>query len=500
MVNFYVEFVRNVDSKPPNQRFFLMQKHLLVKQPYTHITIKQLFAILMMVIMIGLTVNPGMAMNAQQAAGPTYIVQAGDTLNEIAIRFGVSTEEILSANAITDPNSLFIGQSIIIPGLEGITGVLTSEVLTLGTTLSDLLRQYRITQSDMVTLNRLTSPSEMIAGISIIVPINETQNQLEPIPPLRPGESTLESAIRVGISPWTLVEQNQSKTTWGLLTGEPLFASINPEWFDREPPQTVEIAINQLPIVQGETLVLEITTPVPMEIRGSFNGQSLNFFTENGESYYGFHGIHALAEPGVYPLQISAESENGSSLDLEQLVLLSPGLYGNEWVTIEDETYLDEVKIAEEDAYLQPFLDQVTNGRYWEGRFQYPVDEPCFNSPFGLRRDYNNGKFFYYHTGLDFRVCAQNLNIYAPAAGKVVVAEELFTKGVAIYIDHGWGIVSGYAHLEEILVEVGDFVQPGDLIGIIGDTGRSAGPHLHFEINVSGTPVNPQTWLNQTFP
>lgn len=477
-----------------------MHKHLLVKQPHAHFTIKRLFATLIMIVMIGLTANPGVAMIAQQAAGPTYIVQDGDTLNEIAIRFGLSTDEILSANVITDPNSLFIGQSIIIPGLEGITGVLTSEVLPLSTSLTGLTRQYRLNQSDLVTLNRLTSPSEMIAGVSIIVPVNESQSQMVPIPPLRLGESTLESAILAGISPWTLAEQNQSKKTWGLLTGEPLFANIDPEWFDSKPPDTLEIAINRLPIIQGETLVLEIKTPEPLEISGSFNGEDLNFFANDGEGYISFHGIYALAEPGVYPLQISAESENGKRLDFEQLVLLSPGFYGNEWVTIGEVIYLDAEKIAEEDAYLQPYLDQVTPERYWEGRFQYPLDEPCFNSPFGLRRNYNDGLLIYYHSGLDFRVCAQNLNIYAPASGVVVVADELFTKGNAIYIDHGWGVISGYAHLNQILVEVGDFVQPGDLIGIIGDTGRSAGPHLHFEITVSGTPVNPQTWLNQTFP
>jgi murein DD-endopeptidase MepM/ murein hydrolase activator NlpD len=93
-----------------------------------------------------------------------------------------------------------------------------------------------------------------------------------------------------------------------------------------------------------------------------------------------------------------------------------------------------------------------------------------------------------------------NLNIYAPAAGKVVLAEELTIKGKAILIDHGWGVFSGYWHMSEFDVSVGDFVQSGDLLGQIGNTGRSAGPHLHFEIDISGTPVNPMSWLSQEFP
>ncbi len=97
-------------------------------------------------------------------------------------------------------------------------------------------------------------------------------------------------------------------------------------------------------------------------------------------------------------------------------------------------------------------------------------------------------------------MCAANLNIYAPASGVVIVAQELPVKGNAIFIDHGWGVYSGFAHLSSFNVQVGDYVQAGDIIGQIGDTGRSAGPHLHFEINIGDTPVNPLTWLDELFP
>ena len=461
--------------------------------------IKLLFLICLIII-TGFPATVEAAPAKQQETGPTYIVQSGDTLNEIALRFGVTTEEIIAANALDNPNALLIGQSIIIPGLEEITGVLTSEVLPLGASLTSYTRQNQLKLQDLVLLNQLTSPAEFIAGVSFILPIVEGQEQLTPIPPPQPGISTLETAIQSGVSPWILVTDNQVRATWDLLPGESLYTRLPPETNAEDRSDNLDITVNSLPIVQGETLIIKISTSNPMECSGSFNGDPLRFFSDDGKNYYSFHGIHAMAEPGVYSLQICTTGDDGEQAIFEQNVLLISGFYANQWVFIEDATYLDKEKIAQEDVYLQSFLDQATPDRLWEGRFQYPIDEPCPNGSFGLRRDYNDGQLFYYHTGLDFQVCASNLNIYAPAPGVVVVAEALFTKGNAVYIDHGWGVFSGYAHLEEILVEVGDVVQPGDLIGIIGDTGRSAGPHLHFEINVSGTPVNPQTWLDRSFP
>jgi murein DD-endopeptidase MepM/ murein hydrolase activator NlpD len=477
-----------------------MLNNLLVKIFYQHQGQRLRFFITMLTVaLLGTVIYPVVAQSSNQAAGPIYIVQQGDSLNEIAIRFGLSAEEIQTANGIDDPNSLFIGQNLLIPGLEGVTGILTSEILPLGMSLNNLSRQYQVDLNDLMTLNRLTSPSEIIAGVTFILPINENNNQ-QPITTPPSGASALETAIRSGISPWVLVESNQLLSTWDLLPGETIYINQELEHNDSSMLKFINISVNQLPIIQGETLHIKISTLKPMEIRGDFNGETLHFFSENDNEYHSFHGIHALAEPGVYSLAISAQDSDGNLLNFDQLVLLASGLYGNEWVSIDDLTYLDEEKIADEDAYLQPFMQQITNTRHWEGQFQFPVDEPCLSSPFGLRRNFNDGLLFYYHTGLDFRVCAQNLNIYAPAAGMVIIAEEMFTKGKSVYLDHGWGVVSGYAHLEEIMVNVGDFVQPRDLIGIIGDTGRSAGPHLHFELVISGTPVNPLTWLNQTFP
>jgi murein DD-endopeptidase MepM/ murein hydrolase activator NlpD len=429
---------------------------------------------------------------------PEYIVQQGDTLDLIARRFNVSLEELQNINAITDINSIMSGQRLLIPGLEGVTGLLTSQTIRFGTSMSILARMYQTHYENIIKLNHLTSPSEVIAGIDFIIPIKAEMASYTPLQTPSFGDTAIETAIKSNNSQWLLLEENYLKGRWDIIPGEVLFSQES-EDNSQSSASLPEFIINNLPVTQGETLEIHVVSDTPAEMQGSFLGDPLVFNTENQLNHYSFYGVHALTEPGIYPMEIIISTETNAQLIYEQPVFLVAGGYGNEWVNVPDD-YLDEDAIAEEDAYLLPILTQVSPKRYWNGLFQYPVDEPCVGSLFGQRRDYNAGDYFFYHTGIDFPVCAPNLNIYAPAAGQVVVAEELYVKGKAIVIDHGWGVFSIYAHLLEFNVNVGDMVQPGDLIGLIGNTGRSAGPHLHFEIDILGNPINPLTWLEQEFP
>jgi len=104
-----------------------------------------------------------------------------------------------------------------------------------------------------------------------------------------------------------------------------------------------------------------------------------------------------------------------------------------------------------------------------------------------------------FHSGTDFGG-APGSSIVAPAAGVVILAESLPVRGNATVIDHGWGVTTGYWHQAEILVNVGDVVTPGQVIGTVGSTGRSTGPHLHWEMWVSGVQVDPMQWVQQPFP
>ena len=100
-----------------------------------------------------------------------------------------------------------------------------------------------------------------------------------------------------------------------------------------------------------------------------------------------------------------------------------------------------------------------------------------------------------FHHGLDI-IAGAGAQVRAAAAGKVVRSgyESLF--GNVVVLDHGCGYRSLYAHLAERIVAAGDLVQKGDPIGTVGDTGRTTGPHLHFEVHVNSLPVNPSRFLN----
>ena len=99
------------------------------------------------------------------------------------------------------------------------------------------------------------------------------------------------------------------------------------------------------------------------------------------------------------------------------------------------------------------------------------------------------------HTGLDFRD-EYGAPVRATAPGKVVTAEWSGGYGRMVEIDHGNGITTRYGHLSKILVKEGDVVDAGDLIALSGSTGRSTGPHLHYEVRRNGNAVDPMRFLN----
>ncbi len=119
--------------------------------------------------------------------------------------------------------------------------------------------------------------------------------------------------------------------------------------------------------------------------------------------------------------------------------------------------------------------------------------EGWISSPFGYRRDPFTGRRRF-HEGIDISN-RPGTPVIAPADGIVVFTGREGGYGKLIVISHGYGISTRYGHLRKIFVKPGQKVQRGDIIGEIGNTGRSTGPHLHYEVRIYGKPVNPINYI-----
>ena len=135
-----------------------------------------------------------------------------------------------------------------------------------------------------------------------------------------------------------------------------------------------------------------------------------------------------------------------------------------------------------------------TSYNFFKDKFIYPIDKYIITGVYGSQRILN-GKPRWPHYGIDI-AAKQGTMIKSTASGTVTMAEDdLYYTGGTVIMDHGHGISSIYSHLENVLVSVGDQINQGDIIGTVGSTGRSTGPHLDFRINWFQTRLDPMSVL-----
>jgi murein DD-endopeptidase MepM/ murein hydrolase activator NlpD len=440
-----------------------------------------------------------------QAGGPVYIVQPGDTLSFIASRFNLTVDDIVAANPSVDPDFLSQGQELVIPGLEGVTGVLDTEIIAFGDSLRSLSRRTQVSDDLLKRLNRLVSPTELYVGNSLIIPTEQDQSTLSASSTTAAGESILELAVRQNSDPWTLSTLNKLDGTWETIPGDVLYSptTTTGENATGLPPAFISASIAPLPLVQGGTQVINVTTRENVVLSGMLIDHPLNFAADGNEQV-ALQGVHALLEPGVYPLRIEATLSDGGKQSFEQMVLVTVGDYLSEDIPLNDPSTLDPSITEPELRTITTVTTPFTPSRFWNGVFTSPALDPnCITSWFGTRRIYtvvnSDIEVPGFHSGLDF--CGgEGLQIFAPAPGRVVFAAPLTVRGNATIIDHGWGVYSGFWHQSQILANVGDMVEQGQVIGVVGGTGRVTGAHLHWEIWVNGVQVNPSSWLEQSYP
>jgi murein DD-endopeptidase MepM/ murein hydrolase activator NlpD len=126
----------------------------------------------------------------------------------------------------------------------------------------------------------------------------------------------------------------------------------------------------------------------------------------------------------------------------------------------------------------------------------WPVEGPI-TGPFGARIDPFNGEGAF-HSGVDIGAL-YGQPIIAPADGVVEFADFMGGYGRAVILDHGHGITTRFGHMKSFAVYPGQHLHRGDTIGYVGDSGRSTGPHLHYEVRINDVPVNPHKYLRTTY-
>ena len=137
--------------------------------------------------------------------------------------------------------------------------------------------------------------------------------------------------------------------------------------------------------------------------------------------------------------------------------------------------------------------EQVKSDATPSGR---PILSGWLSSRYGTRIDPFSGKKAW-HDGVDFAGKAGS-NIVAVASGVVSWSGERYGYGKMVEVAHGDGVITRYAHNQENLVKVGDMVRRGDVVALMGNSGRSTGPHVHFEVHKNGRPVDPASYLRRT--
>lgn len=261
-------------------------------------------------------------------------------------------------------------------------------------------------------------------------------------------------------------------------------------------PFAVELAFESVP--QGGVGVVSVQGAAVAGARTRFLNHLTDFY-ETDDGWYGLLAVSMDQNPGTYPVEVFVWFEDGSRTTWEGEVTVTDAGFIRQDINLSGSlSYLLEPELDRgERMRLMAIFNRTEPVHYWDGAF-IPPTESEFTSPFGAWRLYNES-LWARHTGVDMR-SPMGMPIVASAGGEVVLAERLDIRGNYVLIDHGMGVYSGYAHLSEIHVTPGQVLRQGQVVGVSGNTGRSGGPHLHWEIAVNGEWVDPEQFLTVEAP
>ena len=246
----------------------------------------------------------------------------------------------------------------------------------------------------------------------------------------------------------------------------------------------------------GEVVVVTIATGAPAgAVRARAFDRDWTPFRLDPLTWEVVIGIDLDVAPGAHTVDIQIDRQTGTER-LTHSIAVTAKQFRTRRLTV-DRAYVEppadvQARIVEEAVLLTSIWKSSPPERLWTGGFVRPVPHEA-NSAFGTRSIFN-GQPRSPHGGADFLSPART-PVHAPNGGRIVLAKDLYYTGGTVVIDHGLGLVSLFAHLSRIDVTAGDDVATGDVVGLVGSTGRVTGPHLHWTVRLGGTRVDPLSLL-----
>lgn len=204
-------------------------------------------------------------------------------------------------------------------------------------------------------------------------------------------------------------------------------------------------------------------------------------------------GLPINLKPGEYHI----ESSNDGQVT-KRFFEVADKQYSTQHITIENDRKVNPYASDMERILAEKARKQKAGNHYSKRKvdveFLLPV-EGINTGSYGRRRVFN-GQPRRPHSGMDI-AAETGTPVRNPSAGKVIELGDFFFSGNLVYIDHGQGLISLFAHLDEIDVELGQQVGKGEIVGKVGATGRVTGPHLHWSLGLNGTWIDPALFLPQ---
>ena len=239
---------------------------------------------------------------------------------------------------------------------------------------------------------------------------------------------------------------------------------------------------------QGGVALLEVAAGA-VEPIATWRAKPLRFWRDDAEGpWRAFIGIDLEQRPGDARVTLRTAHDGTCTVPLS----VEPVAFPEEHLEVPqrfvDLSPRDRARAARERARLAALFRSVTGERFWLGPFRVPLEGVRPSSSFGRRRILN-GQPRSPHSGVDLGAPTGTV-VHAMQRGRVVLNEDLFFSGRTVILDHGLGLFSLYGHLSESRVAPGRVVDAGEVIGLVGATGRVTAPHLHWAVRIGDARVD----------